>query len=97
MSSIRVLRLATLLEGLSLLALVLIAMPMKYALGYPLAVRITGSVHGLLFLWFVASLVTAHAEHEWRLGRSVKLLIGAVIPFGFLYVEHALARDAGRD
>lgn len=97
MSSIRVLRLATLLEGVSLLALVLVAMPMKYALGYPLAVRITGSIHGLLFLWFAASLVAAHAEHEWRLSRSAKLLIGAIVPFGFLYVERALARDPARD
>lgn len=34
------------IEGASLLILLCIAMPLKYAAGYPEAVRIVGSLHG---------------------------------------------------
>ena len=41
------------LEGYSYLALLFIAMPLKYMADMPLAVRIAGSIHGALFvtLW----------------------------------------------
>lgn len=45
------------LEGYSYLALLLIAMPLKYLADMPLAVgiRIAGSVHGVLFVAFVSN------------------------------------------
>ncbi|MGB5810427.1 MAG: DUF3817 domain-containing protein [Polyangiales bacterium] len=94
MSSIRALRVATLLEGISFLTLMLVAMPMKYAFGQPMAVTVTGGIHGLLFSAFLVTLCAAHAEHEWGLFTSAKLFVGAVVPFGFLYVEREL-RDRG--
>ncbi|RYZ34498.1 MAG: DUF3817 domain-containing protein, partial [Myxococcaceae bacterium] len=54
MSALRQLRLIAFLEGLSFLGLLFVAMPVKYLLGQPLAVRVAGSVHGLLFLLFVS-------------------------------------------
>ena len=61
MTVLRQLRLVALLEGSSFLALLFIAMPLKYLAGLPLAVRIMGSVHGLLFLMFMAALYRAGA------------------------------------
>jgi integral membrane protein len=61
MNTVRALRNAGLLEGMSLLALLLVAMPLKYAFAYPQAVRLTGSIHGLLFLWFLLALFRAGA------------------------------------
>jgi hypothetical protein len=40
------LRSVALLEAISYLVLLFIAMPLKYALGMPMAVKIVGSVHG---------------------------------------------------
>ena len=37
-------------EGVSFLVLLLIAMPLKYLAGFPLAVKIAGSIHGILLL-----------------------------------------------
>jgi integral membrane protein len=85
--AIRRLRLVGLLEGGSLLVLVLIAMPLKYLFAYPLAVRIVGALHGLLFLWFLSVLLRTHLEEEWRVRDSAKLLAAAIVPFGFLTVE----------
>lgn len=47
------------IEGMSLLILLFIAMPLKYWAGLPLAVTIVGSVHGGLFILYL--LVLAYA------------------------------------
>jgi integral membrane protein len=46
-------------EGLSYLLLLLVAMPLKYWLGVPLAVRVVGLTHGLLFIAYLAFLARA--------------------------------------
>lgn len=56
MNTLRRLRIIAFLEGLSFLVLLFIAMPLKYLADMPLAVRIAGSVHGGLFLVFLAVL-----------------------------------------
>lgn len=69
--SVRQLRIAALLEGISLLGLVFVAMPLKYLAHLPMAVRVVGSVHGLLFLVFVVSLFQVALERRWPLSRSI--------------------------
>lgn len=94
--AVRSLRAAGLWEGLSLLALLSIAMPLKYFFAFPLAVRVTGTVHGLLFLWFVYALGRAHFDRGWSIGTSLRLFIGAIVPFGFLAVDRALRGPLGQ-
>jgi len=94
--AVRSLRAAGLWEGLSLLALLSIAMPLKYFFAFPLAVRVTGTVHGLFFLWFVYALGRAHFERGWGIGTSLRLFIGAIVPFGFLAVDRALRGPLGQ-
>lgn len=43
-------------EGYSFLILLFIAMPLKYLAGYPLAVRLVGSLHGIFFIAFMVTL-----------------------------------------
>ena len=52
-SSVGRLRLIGFLEGVSLLVLLGIAVPLKHCYGNPVLVRAVGPVHGLLFLLFV--------------------------------------------
>ena len=40
-------------EGISFLVLLLIAMPLKYLMHIPEAVKITGWIHGALFVTFI--------------------------------------------
>jgi integral membrane protein len=65
MNPLRQLRLIAFLEGLSFVLLLFVAMPLKYLAELPMAVRIVGSVHGLLFLVFVAALYRVVLEQEW--------------------------------
>ena len=44
---------ASLFEGSTLVILVCVAMPLKYMAGMPMAVRVTGMIHGVLFLLFL--------------------------------------------
>ena len=82
MTVLRQLRIVALLEGSSFLALLFIAMPLKYLVGLPLAVRIMGSVHGLLFLMFMAALYHAARERDWPLRRSLLAFVSSIVPFG---------------
>ena len=85
-SSLRTLRVATMLEGVSLLVLVAIAMPLKYAAGMPMATRVVGTLHGLLFVIFVVALYRAVVEQGWRWPRWLRIFLAAVVPGGFLLV-----------
>lgn len=91
----RTLRLAGIAEGVSLLLLLLVAMPLKYLFALPMAVRIAGSLHGMLFLWFCWALFGARLELGFGARRLARLFLAAVLPFGFLFIQRELA-EGGR-
>lgn len=92
-SSIGRLRLLGLLEGLSLLVLIGIAVPLKYFGHDPSLVRAIGPVHGLLFLLFVLNTLRVGVEYRWRFATTTwKVLLACLVPFGTFYVDrHLLA------
>ena len=90
------LRLLGFAEGLSFIVLMFIAMPLKYLLGQPEAVRVVGWIHGGLFILYVAAVVLVAAIQRWRLGRTVLALAISVIPFGPFLFDKTLQREAAR-
>ncbi|MCA9647653.1 MAG: DUF3817 domain-containing protein [Polyangiaceae bacterium] len=96
MSELKFFRWVSLVEGLSFLILLGIAMPLKYVFGQPLAVRIVGMAHGALFLVFVVALIRAALEHEWPITRSAKNMLLSVLPFGFIGIERGLRGDMAK-
>lgn len=70
------------IEALSLLALLFIAMPMKYLAGMPEATRLAGTVHGVLFLFYFAGAVVVSSDLRWSFGRVLFACLVASIPFG---------------
>jgi integral membrane protein len=93
MSALRHLRLIGLLEGLSFLALLFIAMPLKYLLGLPIAVRVAGSVHGLLFLLFAAALFRVALERDWPARRSLAAFGASLVPWGTFVLDRQHQRE----
>ena len=93
MTALRQLRLIAFLEGTSFLALLFIAMPLKYLASLPLAVRIVGSVHGVLFLVFMAALYRAGSERRWPLRRWLIAFVSSVVPFGTFIFDGSLRRE----
>ena len=90
------LRLIGFAEGTSFLALLGIAMPLKYLAGLPEAVFVVGLIHGLLFILYVAALVHAGKVLKWTNGRVVRGLAASVLPFG-PFVFDAWLRSAQAD
>ena len=59
---IQILRLLGNIEGISYLLLLGVAMPMKYYFEMPMAVKITGMAHGVLFVAYCILLAAMHEE-----------------------------------
>lgn len=90
-TSIGRLRIISFLEGISLVVLLGITMPLKYALDMPKISFVAGLVHGVLFLIFAFMLMGAAVEHKWKLGKVLKIvLFSCLIPFGFLYTDRKI-------
>lgn len=90
------LRLVSYMEGISLMVLVGIAVPMKYWAGDPVLVRTVGPVHGILFLLFIVLTLSVAVERQWSFTKTTsKILISCFIPFATFYVDrHILRKEA---
>jgi integral membrane protein len=96
MASLRTLRLVALLEGVSFLLLLFVAMPRKYLFEDPSWVRVVGMAHGVLFIAFVIVLVQAASEHGWPLKRASGAFVASLIPFGTFVLDRTLKREQQR-
>jgi integral membrane protein len=90
MKPIALLRRVGLIEAVSFLLLVGVAMPLKYLAGMPLAVKIVGWIHGLLFVIFGLALLRVWIAARWPFGRVVFVFIAALLPFGPLLIDRRM-------
>ena len=87
------LRAIALAEAVTYLAL-LAAVVAKRGFGEPAGVSLVGPIHGVVFLAYFAAVIFAREDHGWGAGRTVALLLAAVIPLGGLWAERRLLRPA---
>jgi len=78
------------IEGYSYLLLLFVAMPMKYAFGYPMAVKIAGMLHGILFIIFCLLLVKAWQDSKWAFSENIIFFIASLIPFGTFFTKNKI-------
>ena len=90
-------RLISFIEGISFLILVFIAMPLKYFAGIPLAVKIVGMSHGILFILFIIALIMAYKKYSWNNSLTFKLFVYSIIPFGFILIEKTIMKDSVKE
>jgi integral membrane protein len=91
---IKLLRFVGLAEGTSFLALLLVAMPLKYLAGLPIFVQIAGSVHGGLFLLYVAAALFAFRANRWSYGKLARTLVASLLPAGPFFIDRELREEA---
>ena len=84
-------------EAISFLLLLGVAMPLKYAAGYPLAVRVVGWLHGLLFIVYCYVLFEAATERGWPWKKSAKFLLAALLPFGPFVLDREVRAEAASE
>ncbi len=90
MNPIPFLRKVALTEAVSFLVLLGIAMPLKYAAHLPIAVKIVGWIHGVLFVVFCFALWRAWIGARWPLSRAVTLFVAALLPFGPFFIDRRM-------
>ena len=75
-------------EGISYLVLLLIAMPLKYFAGRPLAVTIVGGLHGFLFVAFIILALMTMIQYKRTFGWLIKSFIASILPFGTFWMDN---------
>jgi integral membrane protein len=86
-------RAVALLEGLSFIVLLFIAMPLKYLAGMPQAVRFVGMAHGLLFVLYLFALMEAAISLRWGFVRVVMAFGASLVPFGNFLLDARLRQE----
>lgn len=85
------LRLIAFLEGISLLVLVFIAVPLKHIYEDATLSTILGPIHGALFLLFIFNTMSVAVEQGWKFRQTTwKVLLACVVPFGTFYIDHRI-------
>ncbi|RZJ31710.1 MAG: DUF3817 domain-containing protein [Flavobacterium sp.] len=82
------------LEGISLLLLFFVAMPLKYIADMPQYVRIVGLIHGLLFVAYIAMAYMLKEEEQWTNRRFGAICLLSIVPFGTFYMERKYLKKA---
>ena len=81
------------LEAVSYILLVFIAMPLKHIWDMPLAVRIVGMAHGLLFVLFVLMLLNLALKYKWKMSFSIGLFIASLLPIVPFFYDKKLKSE----
>ena len=87
---IKPLRILGNIEGVSYLLLLGVAMPMKYYFEMPMAVKIVGMAHGVLFVAYCVLLAFCLKRFNWSLKFGAYLFIATLIPFGTFVTDRKL-------
>ena len=90
-------RLISLVEGVSFLLLLGVAMPLKYLAGIPEPVSIVGAAHGVLFILYALAAAALMLALRWSPLWFVGAMVASVVPFGTFYIDARLKRyEQGR-
>lgn len=85
-------RIIALLEGLSYILLLGIAVPIKYGMNDPQYVKLLGMPHGILFVLYIVMAIWLKPEYNWSQKNFMWVLIASVVPFGTFIVEKNLLK-----
>ncbi|MBW3468522.1 DUF3817 domain-containing protein [Arthrospiribacter ruber] len=85
-------KITSIIEGISFLVLLFIAMPLKYQLDMPLAVTYVGWVHGILFVIYIYVVFPTARKVGWDFTKTFFALVASVLPFGPFIFDRYLTR-----
>lgn len=95
---ISIFRKISLAEGCSLLLLLLVAMPLKYFFNLPMAVKMVGWAHGVLFIVYMALLVYCWIRYRWSFLFILGASLASLVPFGtFVLDKHLKVKEATQE
>ena len=77
---------AAVFEGLTLLLLIFVAVPVKRLGGYPGLVQLIGPIHGLAFLAYIYQLLSLRGQGVIDTKRLLGWSLASFVPFGTFYI-----------
>ena len=80
-------------EGISFLVLLCIAMPLKYFFHQPLAVKIFGWIHGVLFVAFLFLAWEVKTDRNKSLKWLAAAFVAAIVPAGTFFFDKKLKEE----
>lgn len=86
-------RIIAIIEGISFLFLLFIAMPLKYLAGMPEVVKYTGWVHGILFMLYILTLINAKFEGDWGFKKVLIAFMASLLPFATFILDKSLRKE----
>jgi integral membrane protein len=95
MKPVSFLRKVSMAEGISYLVLLLVAMPLKYWADMPMAVRVVGSLHGLLFVVLCVALLRVLIQARWPFFRAVLVFVLSFVPLAPLFLDRRMKEWEG--
>ncbi len=84
---INIFRLVALLEGVSYILLLFIAVPIKYWGGDEQWVKLLGMPHGILFVSYIIFAFLIKENEKWGMKDLGIILLASILPFGTFYVD----------
>lgn len=87
-TTIGILRLIAFFEGLTLLILVFIAVPMKLFTENHIISKTVGPIHGALFIIYVFLSIVVGIKHNWSAKTLILVNLASFIPFGTFVADH---------
>jgi len=87
------LRLFSLLDGISFVVLLYFSIYEKRMLGNEEAIEIPGAVHGAIFTVFFILLIICSVTRKLPLKRVAQVFVCALIPFAPFFLEPSLRRE----
>lgn len=88
------LRIVALLEGISLLLLLGVSMPLKYIWDMPEPTYIVGMAHGVLFIAYGLLVLLCMIKYKWSFLTGVWCMVGALLPFGTFVADAKIFKPA---
>ena len=79
---LKLFRYVALVEGVTTLALFLIAMPLKYGFDYPALIRPVGMAHGIAFLAYLAAMLFVLPGKGFGFVGWLRTFVASLVPFG---------------
>ena len=84
---IKFFRLIALLEGVSYILLLFIAVPIKYLFNDPSYVKLLGMPHGILFIAYIFFSIAGKFKYKWEFKDFFIISSASLVPFGTFYVD----------
>lgn len=85
------------IEGISLLVLLFIAMPLKYYADMKGVVPIVGTIHGLLFLSFMVFSLNISHKLNWSIMFWLLVFFSSIVPGGTFLMDLKLKKIKTED